>query len=152
MSEIVVSPLTLSLDTNIYANNDLLADTQELANAVKVIDGWGMIESLTVIDADDVGQAFSVFVMNTSTSFGTENSAPNISDANILAGTLGYIPVAAADYVDIGGAKVATVRNVKLAIKPVSGGTSIYVAVVNGTGTPTYTAAGVSLKFGIVQG
>ena len=37
-------------------------------------------------------------------------------------------------------------------IMPVDGGTSIYVAVTNGAGTPTFTAAGVKLRFGIVQG
>ena len=40
MPQTVVRSLTLSLDTSAYANNDLLADTQELTNAVKVNDGW----------------------------------------------------------------------------------------------------------------
>jgi len=146
MPQTVVRTLTLSLDTSIYANNDLLADTQELANAVKVNDGWGTIESLTVVDADDQGQVFDVWVLDAN-----ENSAPSISDAN-AAYILGKIPVAAADYVDLGGVKVASLRNIGLPIKPVDGGTSIYVAVTNGTGTPTFTASGVKLRFGIVQG
>ena len=151
MPQTVVRNLTLSLDTSIYANNDLLADTQELANAVKVNDGWGTIQSLTVIDQDDQGQVFDVWVLDSNVTFGTENSAPSISDANAVY-ILGKIPVAAADYVDLGGVKVASIRNIGLPIKPVDGGTSIYVAVTNGTGTPTFTAAGVKLRFGIVQG
>jgi len=141
----------MSLDTNAYANNDLIADTQELTGAVKVNDGWGMIESLTVIDNDDAGQVFDVWVLDANVSFGTENSAPNISDANAV-NILGRIPVAAADYVDLGGSKVASLKNIGLPIKPADGGTSIYVAIVNGTGTPTFTASGIKLRFGIVQG
>lgn len=151
MPQTVVRSLTMSLDTNAYANGDVIAATQELPNAVKVIDGWGTIESLTVIDNDDQGQVFDVWVMDANVAMGTENSAPNISDADAVS-ILGRIPVAAADYIDLGGSKVASIRNIGLPIKPVDGGTSIYVAIVNGTGTPTYTAAGLKLRFGIVQG
>ena len=111
----------------------------------------GKIESLTVIDQDDQGQVFDVWVLDANVTFGTENSAPSIPDANAVY-ILGKIPVAAADYVDLGGVKVASIRNIGLPIKPVDGGTSIYVAVTNGTGTPTFIAAGVKLRFGIVQG
>lgn len=151
MPQTVVRSLTLSLDTSAYANGDVIAATQELTDAVKGIDGWGTIESLTVIDNDDNGQVFDVWIMDSNVAMGTENAAPNISDTNALY-ILGKIPVAAADYVDLGGSKVASLRNVGLPIKPADGTTSIYVAVVNGTGTPTYSAAGVTLRFGIVQG
>jgi len=151
MSQTVVRTLTMSLDTNAYANGDVIAATQELPLAVKVEDGWGMIESLTVIDNDDQGQVFDVWVMDSNVAMGTENSAPNISDADAVS-ILGRIPVAAADYVDLGGSKVASLKNIGLPIKPANGSTSIYVAIVNGTGTPTFTAAGIKLRFGIVQG
>lgn len=151
MPQTVVRNLTLSLDTSIYANNDLLADTQELADAVKMIDAGAVIQSLTVIDNDDVGQVFDVWILDSNVTFGTENSAPTISDANAVY-IQGRIPVAAADYVDLGGSKVACIRGLNLPIKPVAGGTSIYVAVTNGTGTPTFTASGVKLRFGILQG
>ena len=151
MPQTVVRNLVLSLDTNAYANNDVLADTQELKDAVKEIDLGGVIETLTVVDNDDVGQVFDVWVMDSNVSMGTENAAAGITDANAKF-ILGRIPVAAADYVDLGGSKVATIRNVGLAIKPAAGTTSVYVAVVNGTGTPTFSAAGVTLRFGITQG
>lgn len=151
MPQTVVRSLVMSLDTSAYANGDVIAATQELPDAVKMLDGGAMIESLTVIDKDDNGQVFDVWIMDSNVAMGTENSAPNISDAN-AAYILGKIPVAAADYVDLGGAKVASLRNVGLPIKPADGTSSIYVAIVNGTGTPTYTAAGLVLRFGIVQG
>lgn len=151
MSQTVVRSLTLSLDTNAYANGDVLAATQELPNAVKAIDAGGVIESLTVIDNDDVGQAFDVWIMSANVSMGAENGAPDITDANALY-LLGRIAVAGADYVDLTGSKVASLKNVGLPIIPAAGTTSVYVAVVNGTGTPTFTAAGVTLRFGIRQG
>jgi len=34
-------------------------------------------------------------------------------------------------------------------VKPASGTTDLYVAAVNGSGTPTYTAAGLKLRLGL---
>lgn len=147
----VVRSLTMSLDTSAYSSGDTIADTQELPDAVKVNDAGGILQSLTVIDKDDQGVAFDVWLMDANVSMGTENSAPNISDTN-AASIIGRVAVATGDYVDLGGCRVANIKNINLPIKPVAGGTSIYVAIVNGSGTPTFTASGVVLRFGIVQG
>jgi hypothetical protein len=151
MSQTVVRTLTLSLDTSAYTAADVLAATQELPNAVKMNDGGAFLESLTVIDKDDQGAAFDVYVMDANVSMGSENSAPNISDANAES-ILGKIAVGTGDYSDLGGVKVATIKNLHIPIQSASGGASIYVAAVNGAGTPTYTAAGIVLRFGIVYG
>ncbi len=45
--------VTLSLDTSTYASGDVLADMQEIANAVRANGGSVVIQSLTVIDKDD---------------------------------------------------------------------------------------------------
>lgn len=147
----VVRTLTLSLDTSAYTAGDVLAATQELPEVVKQLDGGAYIDSMTVIDKDDQGAAFDVYVMNANVSMGTENSAPNISDANAEA-ILGKIAVATGDYSDLGGVKVATIKNLRIPVVPATGTSSLYVAAVNGAGTPTYTAAGIVLRFGIVQG
>lgn len=151
MSQTVVRSLTMSMDASALGAGDVAAATQELPHAVKLLDGGGYIDSLTVIDKDDQGAALDVYVMSANVAMGTENSAPNISDANAEY-ILGKIAVATNDYSDLGGAKVATIKNLRIAIRPASGTASIYVAIVNGAGTPTYTASGVVLRFGIVQG
>ena len=145
----IVRTLTLSLDTNAYASGDLLADRQEVTDAVLSNDSGGILQTVTVIDKDDQGAAFDIWITDADATFGTENSAPSITDAN-AASILGRVQVTTGDYTDLGGAKVAHLTGLAMPIKPVSGGRSIYVAAVNGTGTPTYTASGVVLRFGIL--
>lgn len=139
--------VTLSLDTSAYANNDLLADAQEVAGVALASGGKAKLVSLVVVDEDDQGQAFTVFLTQISDTWGTENSAPTVSDT-VARSIQAMIPVAT--YVDVGGAKIASVYNIN-AVVETTGGTSLYAAVVNGTGTPTYTASGVKLIFGFEQ-
>jgi hypothetical protein len=144
--------VTLSLDTNIYASGDLLAEAQEVAGVALVSGGEAELVSLMVIDEDDQGAAFDVYLTSVSTTWGSENSAPTVSDAAARS-ILAHIPIATADYKDLGGVKIAQPRiaqNIGV-VCTTSGGTSLYVAVVNGSGTPTYTASGVRLVFGFRQ-
>jgi hypothetical protein len=147
----VLKSITLSTDTSAYGSGDLIADTQQVDAALRVADGTGILQSISIIDEDAQGVALYVIVMRTSTSLGTENSAPNITDANLTAGFLGIISVATTDYVTLSGAKVATIRNIGLPIQAVSGTDDIYIAVLNGTGTPTFTASGLEMVLGIQQ-
>lgn len=146
----VIVPLTFSLDTSAYAAGDLLADTQVLANAVRVNDGTGVLESVVLNDKDDQGVAMSLVVLSANNSLGTENSAPAITDANADA-ILGIIDIPSAAWVDLGGTRVATLRDLGLPLVAATGTKSIYVALINGAGAPTFTAAGITARFGIQQ-
>jgi len=141
----VIIDVTLSLDTGIYAANELLADTQAIANLAAVNDVGGILQYVQVIDEDDVGAAFDIYFLDANNTFGTENSAPTITDANARS-ILGKVPVAVGDYTDLGGVKLATLSVGGMVLRPASGTTTGYLAVVNGTGTPTYTASGVRLR------
>lgn len=143
----VVFPVTLSLDTSIYASGDILADTQIMDGFFRKTDGTGIVQSIQIIDEDDVGAAFDIYFLTANVSLGTENAAPSITDANARS-LLGPISVATSDYKDLGGVKVASIRGISLPVVAVSGTDDLYIAVVNGTGTPTYTAAGVRLRIG----
>ena len=138
--------LTFSLDTNAYASGDLLADTQELASAVRASDGYAVLTAIELNDEDDQGVAMYVVLLDANVSLGTENSAPSISDANAR-NILSIVPVATTDWQDLGGVRVATLRNLSIPVKSASGSTSIYVGLLNGTGTPTFTAAGIRGRF-----
>lgn len=146
----VVVDVTLSLDTSAYSSGDVLADTQAIANMVRANDFGAVLQSVTVIDKDDQGAAFDIYFLDANNAMGNENGAPSISDANAAA-ILGKVSVATTDYVDLGGVKVATINVAGLPLKPASGGTTGYLAVVNGTGTPTYTASGVVVRLGLLQ-
>lgn len=141
--------LTLSLDTDAYASGDVLAATQELASAVRVPAGTGVIQSIRLNDKDDNGGALELVFLQSNVSLGTENSAVSISDANADQ-ILGIVEVTAADYIDVGGAQIATKTNVGLAIEAASGATSLYIGAIS-RDTQTYTASGITLLIGILQ-
>jgi len=142
--------VTPTLDTSIYASGDLMFEQTTIASAVRVNGGRAILQSLTVIDEDDQGVAFDLWISSANSDFGTLNSAPSISDA-VSRDLLGYIAIATGDYKDLGGVKVATLRNIGLLVEANSTSNSIYAAGVTG-GTPTYTASGVKIIFGFVQG
>lgn len=146
-----VKTIAMSTDTSAYSSGDLIADTQQLDAAFRKVDGTGVLNTITIIDQDAQGVALYVLFHYTSTSLGTENSAPNISDANLAAGLQGMVAVAVADYVTVSGAKVACIRNIGLPLKSASGTDDLYISVLNSTGTPTYTATGLNLSLGILQ-
>lgn len=146
----VIKDVTLSLDTAAYASGDLLADTQVVDAAMRITNGSGGIISLNVIDEDDQKAALTVYFLSSNVSLGTENSAPSISDTNALA-IRGRVRVSVSDYDDLGGVAVACFSNLAIPVVAASGADDIYVAVVNGTGSPTYTASGIKLSIGLVQ-
>jgi len=145
-----VRSVTLSTDTSAYASGDLIADTQQIDGFFRKADGTGVINSINIIDEDAQGVALYIIFMSTSTSLGTENSAPNISDANLTAGFQGIVSVATTDYVTVSGTKVATIKNIGLPVQAVSGTDDLYIAVLNGTGTPTFTASGLEMRIGVL--
>lgn len=145
-----VVTVALTLDTSAYASGDLLADAQVVTNAMRANDATGLLTSLVVVDEDDQGAAFDIYILDANVSLGTENAAPSVSDAdarNILA----RIPVSTSDYADLGGVRIARPSFDPIVVSPASGTRNLYVAVVNGSGTPTYTATGVRLRLGFLQ-
>lgn len=148
-SDTVVT-VTPTLDTNVYASGDLLFDSTEITNAVRANGGHSILESITVIDKADQGVAFTLLFANAATDFGTLNNAPDPDDTE-AATVIGFVPVAIGDYVDLGGARVACVRNIGLMLKAGGATTSLYIAGVNGTGTPTYGASELVFQLGFLR-
>lgn len=142
--------VALSLDTVAYAAGDVLADTQVVASAVRATDALGVLQSVLVLDEDDQAAAFDIYFLSANVSMGTENAAPSITDVNAR-NLLGVVNVAASDYADLGGCRVAFKPNIGMIVKPASGTSDVYVAAVNGSGTPTYTAAGLRLRLGFLS-
>jgi hypothetical protein len=143
-----VIAITPTLDTNIYASGDLLADATAIV-AARVTGGRAIIQSLSIVDIDNQGAAFSIYIMSTSTTWGTLNAAPSITAANIAAGFLGRIDVATGDYTTVNSTKIASLKNLGIMIEATVA--TVYAVLVNGTGTPTYTASGLKLGFGLLQ-
>lgn len=140
--------VTLSLDTSAYGSGDVIADTQVITDALRVVGGTGTLQSLHVYDQDDQKAAFTVYILRSNVSMGTENSPPSISDVNALE-ILGRVSIAVGDYQDLGGVSVAQGIFSPFVLKSADASRDLYVAVVNGTGTPTYMASGIKIQFGI---
>lgn len=141
--------ITLSMDTSAYTAGDVLADTQEIAGALRNAGGSALLESVVLLDLDDQTAAqIDLVFFNADVSLGTENAAPSITDGDAAA-VLGIVAVPSANFIDAGGAKVATVLNIGLPVSAAAG-TSIYVAAI-ARGTPTQTAAGIKVAFGFRQ-
>jgi len=143
-----VIDLTLSLDTDAYADGDVLAATQELASAVRASGTTGVIQSIGFIDDDDQGQALDIVILDSDVALGSENAAVSIADGD-ADNILGIVRVAAGDYIDLVGSQWAQPSFDPIVVKPVTG-TSLYVAVIS-RGTGTYSASGITIRFGIVQ-
>ncbi|MER8811472.1 hypothetical protein [Mesorhizobium sp. M0965] len=143
--------VTLSLDTAIYSSGDVLADTQIIANAMRVNNGTGVLQSITVIDQDDQRAALNIFLLSANVSMGVENAAPSITDVNATELLGPPIAIAIADYFDLGGVSMAGKDGIGKVVKPAAGTRDLYIAVVNGPGSPTYTAAGIKLRLGFLQ-
>jgi hypothetical protein len=146
---LVLVDVTLSLDTNVYADGDVLAATQEVASALRVNDGLGLLRSVQVLDEDDQGEDFDLIFLGADVSIGTENDAVSVSDENARQ-IEGRVMIEAADYYDMGGCQIATKEGLGLVLEAASGDTSIYLAAVS-RGTGTYTASGLRLRLGIEQ-
>jgi hypothetical protein len=141
--------VTLTLDTAAYASGDLIADAQAITGLARATGKGGVIVDMIVVDEDDQKVAIDVYVTQVSTSWGSENAAPTVTDA-VARSIQAIIPVAAADYKDLGGVGVAHIKNIQ-AVFETSGSADMYVAVVSNASTPTYTASGVKLVFGVRQ-
>jgi len=147
--------VVLSLDTNIYADGDVLAATQEIANAVRGAAGKILPLSIQVVDEDDQGTGLDLLFFRTNVSIGNENAAFSIDDAGSR-NLLGWVRIAATDFTDWGVFRTATLKNSDSAwhmglLEAAAESTSIFVAAIVRSGTPTYSASGIRLKISVVQ-
>jgi hypothetical protein len=144
--------VTPTLDTSIYASGDLLFDVTTVTSAALASGGAVELVSVVVTDEDEQNQAIDLYVTNLSTSWGTFNAAVAATDA-MSRGIQAYIPIAAADFKDIGGAGVAmpaTSRNIGVVCEA-SGSANLYLVGICRSGTPTHTASGLRVSLGFRQ-
>jgi len=146
-----------AIDTNAYVAGDALGIRVPMLSVLRSGVCTGLLQSLTVYDADGQKAAidFLIFDSEPSSSTIVNNSAVAIAAADI-AKLVGKVSILDTDYVDFaGGAAVATVANIGLVIKTalstgLGAGTVWIVPMVQGT--PTYTAAtSLTITAGFLQ-
>ena len=57
--------------------------------------------------------------------------------------------VAATDWKSVGSVRIATFSALNMPLKPVNGTKDIYVIVINGAGTPTFSVSGLRMRLGL---
>ena len=144
-----VIDVTLSLDTNIYADNDVAAAPQEVTNFFRVPGGRAYLHSIKVQDNDDQGVEMEILFLNATGSIGAENAAFGPTDA-VAETIIGRVLIATADYTDASTSQFAFQGNIGLMMQAAPSTTSVWIAAVVRSGTPTFTASGVKLKLGVM--
>lgn len=141
-----VKDVTLVLDTNAYADNDVLVIPQQVHGVFREAGETRWLRSVVLLDESDQGQDIDLVFLDADATLGTINSAVSITDADARK-VLGVVSILAADYSDLVGCQVAT-KSANLLLKAASTQAGLWIAAICRSGTPTYGAAGVRLKLG----
>jgi hypothetical protein len=146
-----VFDVTAALDTNAYADGDSMnagspGALLEVTGFVPETGVTRVLNSVVVNDKDDQGIGFEIFFFDRAVTLPNTNAAWNVSDAD-MSYCQGYVPVATADFDDLGGNRIAVIKNLGLPLRP--NATSLFIAL-RSRGAGTYSAAGVTMKLGTV--
>lgn len=135
-------------DTNALAEGDVAFATQEVAGFSTAADITSILQSVTVQDPDGQGIGIDLIFFNANTTLGTENSAPDIDDTELLT-VIGRVQVGAGSFYDLGANRVACVYGIGLPMKAGTGG-SIWMAGI-ARGAPTYAGGHIYIKLGVFR-
>jgi hypothetical protein len=148
---VVLEP-TINLDTNAFTAGDIIFDFVALTGALSAVGRIGLLQSLVYEDKADTGFTPTFIFADSLVDLGVENAVPTITDADSFK-LLGHYKLQATDILDLGGARLATARNIGLMLEG-SASTTIYMAAIVETGgtAGTFAAADLQLRVGILQG
>lgn len=141
----ILIELTPTLDTNAYADGDVLFEPVEIANVALDTKGLATLRTLVVQDMNDQKQAIDLlFFTEDPGDIGAANAALAMSDAE-FAPFIGHIRVAAADYIS-GNANAYATKALEFLAGTKVAKKSLWVAGICRGGTPTYAADGLTFK------
>tara|TARA_R100000501_G_C2537913_1_gene57986 strand:+ start:13 stop:516 length:504 start_codon:yes stop_codon:yes gene_type:complete len=140
----------LVTDTDATADNGVISNPVEIANAVSVNAGTSILQSVQLIDDDDDGAVIDLVFTQVSTNLGTVNGAIDAADS-VAASILGVVSITS--YFDGIAWQIAQKTNIGLVLKAAASTKSIYVGAINRNGgAVTKTAADdLHLRLGIVK-
>lgn len=143
--------VTLTTDDEAHGNNDVIAQSIEIPNAVAVEGGSAIIQSIMILDEDDEAPSIDLIFQTDNTALASdEGEIVNISDDNAR-DILGFVNVS--NYTDLLNCQVGIKTNIGLVVKAASTTKSIFVHAVNRSGG-TYTPAATTdlkMKIGIIK-
>jgi hypothetical protein len=101
----------------------------------------GFIETVTIVDKDEEGAALNLVLFKQDFTAVNDNAAFDVT-AGEEDDVIGVVTIAAADFIDVGGCKIATISELSMGYKLTETSATkrgrIYGQLMT-TGTPTYT-------------
>ena len=147
--------VTLTTDAEAIADNEVIAQSIEIPNAVSVNGGSGILQSVMILDEDDEAPSVDLLFSQVNTVITDDQGEAignNVGDLNAtFRSFLGFVNVS--DYIDLVDGQLAIKSNIGLVIKAASDTKSIWVHCINRSGgnyTPASTPD-MKLRFGIVK-
>lgn len=141
----VVIDFAPTLDTSIYANNDVAFISTIVTGVSDIAGGAVKLVSALCFDGDDQGTNIDVYLTTSATTPGTINSAVSAADA-VLDDIVAVLTFSS--WKDLINSQVSSVTGQDTIIQLPAGSSDLYAFGVVRSGTPTYTAAGMKFKFG----
>ena len=138
--------LTPVLDTSAYSDNDVLFIATEIPNFFRVAGGRAILRSVTLFDGDDQGTEVTLFLTTSATTPGTINGAISAADS-VMDDIQAFVQITA--FEDLINSQVASVGGLDKVLEAADGSTSLYCWGAVRSGTPTYSASGMIIKFGV---
>ena len=141
----VVLDFTPTLDTSIYADNDVLFISTILTGVSDQLGGTVELVSAVCFDGDDQGTEVEVFFTTNSTTPGTINDALSAADT-VFDDIVGRVHFAT--FNDLINSQNSVATGQAQIMQCGAASKDLYVFGVVRSGTPTYTASGMKFKFG----
>jgi len=147
--------VTLTTDVEALSNNDVIAQSIEIPNAVSVTGGSAIIQSIMLLDEDDEAPTVELLFSQVSTAITDDEGKAIGEDVGDLDATfrsfLGATTISS--WSDLVDSQMGTKSNIGLVVKAASGTRSIYVHAINRSGSAYTPAATTDLKMriGIVK-
>jgi len=137
LNQIAVSATStgLTIATTAYTDGDILGAEMSWTMGTNT---YGIILGATIVDAADVIGAVDLYLFDRSVTFGTDNVAPSISDADALF-ALPKVPFPFPD--DLGANRQASIDSIGLPVKANASGT-IYGWLVTRSGHTFFGSTG----------
>jgi hypothetical protein len=140
-----VLDFTPTLDTSIYADNDVLFISTVLTGVPDIEGGTVELVSAICFDGDDQATEVEVFFTTSATTPGTINGALSAADTvfDDIVGRAHFVT-----FNDLINSQNCVLTGQAQIMQCAAGSKDLYVFGVVRSGTPTYTASGMKFKFG----
>ena len=142
--------VTATTDAETIGDNKVIAQSIEIPYISSTNRGRALLKSITVLDEVATGPAIDI-VFSSSSAAITQDEGKAVGEDvddldSALANALGVVSLAAGDYTDLFDAKLGTRSGIDLVLTPAAGSKSIYMHIINRSGSNWVAAATTNMK------